>query len=247
MRKLNFLLAFLLFTSVIMAQQQSPFLRNGIVPKANIHPPVAGNHQTPKYGGGTVLLDFEGITGFFSPVGDYYNGIGGPNYGVSFSPATIAANEAIGAFVNEPSATSIIGNITGPNILMNVAGGFNTSLSFYYATHEATCLVNIFDGPDGSGNLLATYTGANNNSGTCGGYAVCTWTPVTIPFAGTARSVIFTCTVGNLAVDDISFHPAGGQAAVPTLGEWGLILLGGILLMSGSAYIMRKRTSVTAC
>ncbi|MEI6683270.1 MAG: hypothetical protein WCO44_11610 [Bacteroidota bacterium] len=137
-----------------------------------------------------MLLDFEGI-GDFYPVGSYYSGAGGPNYGVTFSPGTVGVRDGIGTFTNEPSPVTVAVSLSA-SMLMNVAAGFNTSLSFYYAAYKTNWTVNIFDGPDGTGNLLATSSGAYNNAGTCGSYNVCVWTPLTINFAGTARSVVFS-------------------------------------------------------
>ncbi len=236
-------MAFLLFTSALMAQQHTHFFIEGASPKNITRPPAAGPHHTPKNPGNTVLLDFEGITGLFAPVGDYYKGAGGPDYGVSFNVATLAFAETVGIFANEPSPTTIISHFfVSDHIVMNVAGGFNTSLSFYQAAWT-TWTVNIFDGSDGTGNLLATYGGTQNNFGACeGAILTCVWAPVTVPFAGIAKSATF---YGDVALDNVSFHTADAPAGVPTLGQWGLILLGGILLMVGSVYIMRKNHAAT--
>ncbi len=130
---------------------------------------------------------------------------------------------------------------------MNVTGGFNTILSFSYASCLSSCTVNIFDGINGTGNLLATFTGDSNNPMILGGGSpVSGWDPATISFTGTDRSVVYF-NRNEILLDDISFYPGTAQAAVPTLGEWGLIFLGGILLVVGSVYIMRRRNSVTAC
>ncbi len=190
-----------------------------------------------------MLLDFEGITGLFAPVGDYYNGAGGTNYGVSFNAETMAVNDILGVFTNEPSPTTIISQFyISDHIVMNVAAGFNTSLSFYHAAWSAWT-VNIFDGPDGTGNLLATTGGNQTNFGACSGtFLTCVWDPVTMPFAGTARSATF---YGDNGLDNISFHAGSAPAGVPTLGQWGLILLGGILAIVGSMYIMRKKIQAT--
>jgi len=244
MKKQILLLALLLSTSVILAQKHTHFFPEGASLKNILRTPVAAPHHTPKNPGSTVLLDFEGITGWYATVGDYYNGAGGTNYGVSFNAQTLALSDAIGIFTNEPSPTTIISDFfLSDHIIMNVAGGFNTSLSFYHAAWTAWT-VNIYDGPDGTGNLLATYGGNQNNFGICSDtFLTCVWAPVTVPFAGIARSAKFS---GDNALDNISIHTGDAPAGVPTLGQWGLILLGGILVMVGSVYLMR-RNHATNC
>ena len=194
--------------------------------------------------GGVVTLNFEGI-GTNVPIGDYYNGGAGPNYGVSFSSNALAIIEngygGTGNFTNEPSPYACLFFMTGSPV-MNVAAGFTTGFSFYF-TSSNTITLFVYDGLDGTGNLLASQSfPVNYQNGGCSGAGFCHWDPVGIGFSGTAKSIVFTGAANQCGFDDVTFGSiTPGPTAVPTLSEWGLIIMGLTLLAFGTFYILKMR------
>lgn len=179
-----------------------------------------------------IVLDFEGV-GNFNPVGNFYNGGAGTNYGVAFSPATLALVDADagggGNFANEPTPDTIMFFLDANNAILNFAAGFQTGFSFFYSSSTAAS-VTVYDGLDGTGNVLGTLNllaqGFDNCTGDPSGQ-FCNWTAVGVAFAGTARSIDFGGTANQTGFDDITFgsdRPGGGQ--VPEPGTLALVALG---------------------
>lgn len=146
-----------------------------------------------------VVLDFEGATGGAALNGFYDGGsdgggASGVNYGISFSPTSLALVDADagggGNFGNEPSSSTILFFLSGGAATMNVAAGFDTGFSFFY-TSAAPGFVNVYDGLNGSGALLATLNLVENIAGCTGdpGGWFCHFSPVGVAFSGVARSV----------------------------------------------------------
>lgn len=187
-----------------------------------------------------IVLDFEGV-GDFNPVGNYYNGGAGTNYGIEFSNDTLALEDAdaggSGNFANEPSANTIMFFLNSNNAILNMAAGFDTGFSFFYSSSTAAS-VTVWDGLNGTGNLLGTLNltaqGFNNCVGDPTG-DFCNWTAVGVAFGGTARSINFGGTANQTGFDDITFGSArpGGDTDVPEPGTLGLLGLG--LLGMGAA------------
>lgn len=185
-----------------------------------------------------ITLDFEGV-GDFNPVGNFYDGGAGTNYGVSFSPDTLALVDAdaggSGNFANEPSDSTIMFFTNSNNAILNFAAGFTTGFSFFY-TSSTAATINVFDGIGGTGNLLGSLNLSAQFNDNCvgdpsGGY--CNWTAVGVAFAGTARSIDFAGSAGETGFDNITFGSArpGGTVPEPTT----LALLGAALLAGGAA------------
>jgi hypothetical protein len=186
----------------------------------------------------TVTLDFEGV-GNGNAVGNFYNGGGGTNYGVSFSGNTLALVDAdaggTGNFGNEPSPNTIMFFLSGAAAVLNVAAGFQTGFSFFYSSAVATT-INVYDGLNATGNLLASFGilaqfDGNGCSGDPNG-AFCNWTAAGTTFMGTARSVSFGGAPDQTGFDNITFGsgtPGGGGSGVPepmSLALVGTALLG---------------------
>lgn len=156
------------------------------------------------------VLDFEGIPDY-APVGNYYNGGGGPDYNVDFSPATLALIDADaggnGNFANEPTPDTIMFFLDSNNAVLNAYDGFTTGFSFYYSS-SVTTAVNVYDGLNATGNILGTILLPANAFGAAGGDPTGyfdTWTPVGVAFAGTAYSIDFGGTANQTGFDNITF------------------------------------------
>ena len=124
---------------------------------------------------------------------------------------------------------------------MNVPAGFTTGFSFFYTAITSGGTVEVFDGLNGTGNLLATlnlpFVPSSGNGDPTGNFDV--WTPVGVAFAGTALSVNFGGTAGQIGFDDITLgnvNPGGGGAAAPEPGTLAL-LAGGL----GAAGLLARR------
>jgi len=191
---------------------------------------------------GAIVLDFEGIANG-AAVGDYYNGGGGTNYGVSFSANTLALIDSdaggTGNFGNEPSPNTIMFFLSGGAAILNVAAGFDVGFSFFYSSSTAAT-ISVYDGLNGTGNLLTSFTIAAVGIGTCGDPtgAFCIWSAAGGTFDGIARSINFGGTPDQTGFDNITFGsgtPGGGGIPEPT----SLALVGAALL--GAAAARRRK------
>lgn len=186
-----------------------------------------------------IVLDFEGV-GDLNAVGDFYNGGGGTNYGVSFSEDTLAVVDAddggSGNFANEPSSNTIMFFLEANNAVLNNAAGFDTGFSFYYSSSTAAT-VTIWDGVNATGNILGTITlDAQHTTGCVGDPSgtFCNWTNVGVAFAGTAKSIDFGGTANQTGFDNITF---GSSTALPEPGTYALMALG----LAGIGLTARRR------
>ena len=172
-----------------------------------------------------VSLDFEGV-GNYNSVGNFYNGGAGTNYGIQFSPATLALVDADaggnGNFANEPSPNTIMFFLDANNATLDVAAGFTTGFSFFYTSSTAAS-VNVYDGLGASGNLLASLALTAQYNANCTGDPTgdfCNWTPIGVLFSGTAKSIDFGGTANYTGYDNITFGsatpgPGPGPGTVP--------------------------------
>ncbi len=194
-----------------------------------------------------ILLDFEGIPNL-TPVGNFYNGGAGPNFGITFSGGAIGlidgdAPGGTGLFANEPSPDTVVvsvdGNEFGGGLALNYAGGFKNTLSFFYSS-ALVLTVSVWDGLNGTGTQLASLVlpaqhTANNCTGDPTGF-FCNWTLASMAFSGTAQSAVFTTgSAISFALDNITLIPsAATQVPVP-----GSLLMLGTGLLAG-AWVNRK-------
>ncbi len=189
-----------------------------------------------------VVLDFEGL-GNLTPVGDYYNGAGpaSKNFGVSFSPDTLAIIDAdaggTGNIANEPTPDTVMFFLNSNNAILSNAAGFTTGFSFFYSSAQAAS-VTVYDGLNGTGNVLGSINLAAQFNDGCTGDPTgqyCNWTAVGVAFAGTAKSIDFGGTANRVAFDNITF--GSDVPVVPEPGTYVLMALG----LAGLGLVARRR------
>jgi len=197
-----------------------------------------------------IVLDFEGL-GSGDYINDFYNGgtsslgYSGTDYGIQFGLAQGLIDSDVGGtgnFANEPSASTVMYFPTTNQAYMNIAAGFTTGFAFYYASLYAGT-VEVYSGLDGTGSLLASTNLPMTNPGTIGGDPngfYDGWEPVSLPFSGTAMSVVFGGSADYIGFDDVTFgstQPGGDPNNVP-LSNWAI---GFVIFMVIGAVIIRMR------
>ena len=245
MKKLSILVGALFMTSLAFAQAPTIHDPNA---KVTVTPEqiAAWGAASQQGAGSTIVLDFEGCANS-APIGNYYNGGGGPNHGVYFDGNTLGLIDGdaggSGNFANEPTPSTVMFFLSGGASIMNVTAGFTTGFSFFY-TSSGNGTVMVYDGLSGTGNLLATQTFPANYNVNCTGDpsgVFCHWDPMSVAFSGTAKSVVFTGVANQCAFDSVTFGSITPGGTIPTLTEWGLIILGISLLAFGTFYIVRMK------
>jgi hypothetical protein len=203
---------------------------------------------SPQAKADSVLLTFEGI-GDFQQVGNFYNGGGGGNLGVSFGPSPTALvaidSGGSGLFSNEPSPDSVA-VFGGSNCCVNVnvvsfPAGF-TTFSFFYSSLLSSIpkTVSVWNGPDATGTMLGNVT-LIENTDTCSNkftppFLFCNWTQVQIAFSGTAESVDFNGAAANgVLFDNLAFTTSTPTSA-PEPAAF-LLLLAGSLGVAGLRFL----------
>ena len=217
---------------------------------------------TVPQGGGSVVLDFEGL-GDQEPVNEFYNGgTGGngsgpgANLGVSFSTNSLSLIDVdaggSGNFGGEPSPDTCLFFLTGAAATMNVAAGFTTGFSFFYSAINNPGVIRVYDGLNATGTLLATLdlplTPNNGAPDPNGSFSPLV--PIGVTFAGTAMSVDFGGTVNQVAFDNITLGsstpgggggpPPGPAVPAPTLSPAWLLALVGLLGLVGLSRKYRR-------
>ncbi len=174
----------------------------------------ANRQKTSDDGKLEFVLDFEGL-GNEDAILEFYNGgassqgFTGPDYGMSFNENALTLIDeddgGTGSFGNEPSPSTILFFLNGDPIL-NVPAGFDTGFSFFYTSTKYDGSVSVYDGPDGTGNLLNSVSFSATGYGTGdpnGDYS--NWAEVSVPFSGTAHSIVFSGVADQIGFDDITF------------------------------------------
>lgn len=184
-----------------------------------------------------IVLTFEGL-GDQTPIGDYYNGGGGPNYGISFGAdsLSIISNQdgGSGNFSNAPSGDTVAFFLSGPGDVLNKSSGFDTGFSFYYADQVGyTGSVSVYSGLDGTGTLLASLDLAS----TPDPYNV--FLPIGVAFSGTAESVVFSGSANYIAFDNITLGSSTAMSTVP-LPASAPMFGAALLALAGFGYGMNR-------
>ena len=164
----------------------------------------------------SVIVDFDAVAGYGTPIGNAYSGLG-----ITFGPDALATqNDPAGPyFSNSPSGSA--GSVMfaqGPDASLNVASGFTGTVSFYYSS-VADTTVGIYSGLNGGGAALHTFSLlANAQNGGCSDTPACHWDLVSFTLTDVAQSMQFSSTwaadTGNVAfIDNVTVAPVPLPAA----------------------------------
>lgn len=205
---------------------------------------------------GAQVLTFEGILRpgqQNAPIGNYYNGGAGPNYGIEFSPnalaiclntlTTFCSNGSRGGQGDPASQFTGLFFLSGSNTFMNRSAGFTDGFSFFYTAVNSPGAFSVWSGLNGTGTLLASLTLPTTPRGPCPGYNAdfCPFVPRGVGFAGVAKSVTFAGVANQIAFDDVTFGSQVPGSVVPEPAS--MILLGtGLVGVFGVA--RRRRNAV---
>jgi hypothetical protein len=115
---------------------------------------------------------------------------------------------------------------------MNIPAGFSTGFSCFYTSVTYAGSLTVYDGLNGTGNVLATAnfpaTGTNPSGGDPSG-AFNIWQPISVPFNGVAKSVVFGGVQNQIGFDDITFGSLTPGVETP-VSNWALFIGIGLIL-----------------
>jgi hypothetical protein len=200
----------------------------------------------PSFANSPLTIDFEATPGYGVSVLNTYAALG-----ASFSDGALAfTNDALGPyFSNAPTpgtadpfaGTVMVVNPGSVNAVLNIAGGsgpspltgFVGAVSMDYASMvNAFSVVQIFAGLNGSGQRLGQISLSENQiDANCSSSALCHWQNISLTFAGTAQSMVFSSNDGNIAFDNISI------TAVPEPQTYAMLLAG----LAALGFMARRR------
>jgi hypothetical protein len=171
-----------------------------------------------------IKIDFELIPGYVGFIRDFYNGNGGPNYGVTFTDAIAnLSNDDLGPYYDGAPSPITVMLAYDPTAIMNVVAGFSGQMTFYYSNLPATQqVVRIYSGLNGTGTLLASIDLPGNASDGCNTVLYCRFDFAVMRFDGVARSVNFGGNPQQTLFDDISITVLPEPASLSLLAA-GLI------------------------
>ena len=215
----------------------------------------------PRAAGGQVL-NFEGILPpgvQFAPIGNFYDGGAGPNFGIDFSANALAlflnttteqlSNTSRGGQGDPTSQLGGLLFLDGPSTVMNSAAGFTDGFSFFYTAIAVGGSFTVFSGLDGTGTNLGTLALGTTPS-TCDpsyGAGFCPFFAAGLSFAGTGHSVVFAGVANQIVFDDVTFGSAtpgggGGETTTPEPASIALMATG----LCGVGVVARRRRTRTS-
>jgi len=206
-------------------------------------------HQ-PEMDNGVIVLTFEGI-GDLAYINTFYDGgidsqgnTGFP-FGVQFQNGAAMGLVDVdaggsGNTANEPSPETTMFFLYENSSYMNVPAGFNTGFSFQYAAVYPG-VVSVYDGVDGTGNLLGTanLTATPTGPGDPNGIYYAVWPVISIPFAGTAKSVVFSGSANYIVFDNVTFGSIIPGGMPTPVSDWALYIGIALILMVAMFRVFR--------
>ena len=187
---------------------------------------------------------------YSNAVGDYYNNVGGPNYGISFTN-NFKLFEA-GSYSNNPTPGKVLYYEPGTTTaIMNVAPGFNTGFSLYYAASSGST-IKVYDGLNATGNELASLDLKVTPNSDPDFNPWDGWDSVGVGFNGTAKSVKFRDTgksdprnlvlFDNITLGSITPSPDPAGSTTPAPEPASMLLLGtGLAGLLGARKVKKKQ------
>lgn len=202
----------------------------------------------------TILLDFEGLKDTEQILNFYNGGTGsqgssGINYGVSFSPNSLAIVQGapgsnIGGLPTPVTGAFFLSGSTS-TFTMNVANGFSTGFSFFYSAPFQPGVVKIYDGLNATGNLLGSINLPLTPNGAsvpgCNSKNFCPFKSADglpgLAFNGIAKSVDFGGTVNQIVFDDIKITLAPTTTVPEPTSVMGLIAISAL----GAGSVLQRK------
>ncbi|MDT3676181.1 PEP-CTERM sorting domain-containing protein [Microcystis wesenbergii] len=196
----------------------------------------------------TILLDFEGLKDTEQILNFYNGGTGsqgssGINYGVSFSPNSLAIVQGAPGSNIGGLPTPVTGAffLSGSASTMNVANGFSTGFSFFYSAPFQPGVVRIYDGLNATGNLLGSINLPLTPNGAsvpgCNSSNFCPFVPIGLAFNGIAKSVDFGGAVNQIVFDDIKITLAPTTTVPEPTSVMGLIAISAL----GAGSVLQRK------
>lgn len=200
----------------------------------------------------TILLDFEGLKDTEQILNFYNGGTGsqgssGINYGVSFSPNSLAIVQGAPGSNIGGLPTPVTGAffLSGSASTMNVANGFSTGFSFFYSAPFQPGVVKIYDGLNATGNLLGSINLPLTPNGAsvpgCNSKNFCPFKSADglpgLAFNGIAKSVDFGGTVNQIVFDDIKITLAPTTTVPEPTSVMGLIAISAL----GAGSVLQRK------